>query len=113
MSTETRIEHRYPAALQFVQQHGADAVAILHDLLAHAERRGNRLVVEASVRQVADRLQFLSKDTVHRRLRQLLRAGVLRRLPAKTTTTFARPVYVLDLAGTGIALTSRSGARSA
>ena len=49
MPTETRIEHRYPAALAFVQQHGPDAVAIVHDLLAHAERRGNRLVVEAKI----------------------------------------------------------------
>ena len=112
MPTETRIEHRYPAALAFVQQHGPDAVAIVHDLLAHAERRGNRLVVEASVRQVADRLAFLSKDTVHRRLRQLLRAGIIRRLPTKTATTFARPVYILDLAGTGISLSSPSGRHS-
>jgi SOS-response transcriptional repressor LexA len=113
MPTETRIEHRYPAALVFMQQHGPDAVAIVHDLLAHAERRGNRLVVEASVRQVADRLAFLSKDTVHRRLRQLLRAGIIRRLPSKPATTFARPVYILDLAGTGISLSSRSGRHSA
>ena len=113
MPTETRIEHRYPAALAFVQQHGPDALAVLHDLLAHAERRGNRLVVEASVRQVADRLAFLSKDTVHRRLRQLLRAGVIRRLPSKATTTFARPIYVVDLVGTGITLTSRASQRSA
>jgi SOS-response transcriptional repressor LexA len=113
MPTETRIEHRYPAALAFVQQHGPDAVAIVHDLLAHAERRGNRLVVEASVRQVADRLAFLSKDTVHRRLRQLLRAGIIRRLPTKTVKTFARPVYILDLGGTGISLSSHSGRHSA
>lgn len=113
MPTETRIEHRYPTALAFLQQHGPDAVAIVHDLLAHAERRGNRLVVEASVRQVADRLAFLSKDTVHRRLRQLLRAGIIRRLPSKSATTFARPVYILDLAGTGISLSSHSGRHSA
>jgi SOS-response transcriptional repressor LexA len=61
------------------------------------------------VRQVADRLQFLSKDTVHRRLRQLVRAGVIRRLPTKGRLAFARPVYILDLTGTGIALTT--GAR--
>jgi SOS-response transcriptional repressor LexA len=106
MRTEARIEHRYPEAAAFLREHGPDAVAILHDLLVHAERRGHRLVVQASVRQVADRLGFLSKDTVHRRLRQLLRAGILRHHPAAATTTLKTPLYVVHLAKTGISLTS-------
>ena len=39
MPPEVRIEHRYPDALTFLRQHGADALVILDDLLAHAERR--------------------------------------------------------------------------
>ena len=111
--TEARIEHRYPAALHFLQEHGPASVAVLHDLLAHAERRGNRLVVHASVREIADRLVILSKDTVHRRLRQLLRAGVLRRLPSKHVAAFAPPAYTFDLTGTGISLSSSTRQRSA
>ncbi|MGH9178456.1 MAG: hypothetical protein ACRD0N_07870 [Acidimicrobiales bacterium] len=38
------------------------------------------MVVRASVRQVAGRLGFASKDTVHRQVRMLIRAGVLERL---------------------------------
>ena len=113
MPPDVRIEHRYPAALPFLRQHGPDALAILHDLLAHAERRGSRLVVQASVRQIADRLGFLSKDTVHRRLRQLFLAGILRNYSTKTRDPFSAPLYVLDLARTGISLTNSPSRRSA
>lgn len=109
---EARIEHRYPAALHFLQEHGPTAVAVLEDLLANAERRSNRLVSQASVREIAERLIIFSKDTVHRRLRQLLRAGVLRRLPAKRVAAFSKPAYTFDLTGTGIALTSTPRHRS-
>jgi hypothetical protein len=102
MPPEVRIEHRYPEALAFVRQHGAEALVILDDLLAHAERRDNRLVVQTSVREIAGRLSFLSKDTVHRRLRQLLRAQVIGAASTKTTSAFERPTYVLDLTDTGI-----------
>ena len=105
MASEIRIEHCYPDALPFLRQHGSDALAVLHDLIAHAERRGDDLVVQTSVRQIAARLTFLSKDTVHRRLRQLHRAQIIR-IPAPTTAnTFQRPIYVLDLTDTGISVT--------
>lgn len=103
MRDEIRIEHRYPDALPFLLRHGADALVVLHDLLANAERRDNDVVVQASVRQIAERLSFLSKDTVHRRLRQLHRAKVIR--PMKTTAnTFQSPIYVIDLTDTGISV---------
>jgi hypothetical protein len=46
----------------------------------------------------------VSKDTVHRRVRQLQRVGVLRRIPTDATEPFACPTYAVDLAGTGITL---------
>ncbi len=104
MGTEIRIEHRYPDALSFVREHGAEALVILHDLLAHADLHDDELVVQASTRQIAEHLEFLSKDTVHRRLRQLRRARVIRTL-ASTTSVFQPPTYVVDLTGTGIAVT--------
>jgi hypothetical protein len=104
MPPEVRIEHRYPEALAFLRQHGADALVIVVDLAAHAERRGNQLVVQASVREIAGRLSFLSKDTVHRRLRQLLRAQVIGTVSTKPTSPFERPTYVLDLTDTGVSV---------
>ena len=106
MPPEVRIEHRYPEAGEFLRRHGADALAVLHDLAAHAERRDGRLVVQASVREIASRLTFLSKDSVHRRLRDLHRASVICVLPA--SHAFERPTYVLQLDGTGISV---AGAR--
>ena len=106
MPPEVRIEHRYPEALTFLRRHGADALVILDDLAAHAERRGEQLVVQASVREIAGRLSFLSKDTVHRRLRQLLRAHVIGAVSTKPASPFARPTYVLDLTDTGISVLS-------
>lgn len=106
MASEIRIEHCYPDALPFLRQHGPDALAVLHDLITHAERRGDELVVQTSIRQIAARLTFLSKDTVHRRLRQLHRARVIRIPTPRTTNTFQRPTYVLDLTGTGISVTT-------
>ncbi|MGH9269176.1 MAG: hypothetical protein ACRD0D_13510 [Acidimicrobiales bacterium] len=97
---EVAIPHAYPAALGFVNRHGPEALAVLDDLVAHAEVRDHQLVVAASVRQVAERLVFTSKDTVNRRLRQLQAAGVIRRVP--TSTRFACPTYTLHLADTGI-----------
>jgi pyruvate,water dikinase len=40
MTTEICIEHRYPAARAFVEQHGPDAIAVLHDLITHADQLG-------------------------------------------------------------------------
>jgi len=104
MRAEIRVEHRYPDALRFLQQHGPEALAVLHDLLVNAARRDGELVVETSVRRVADRLQFISKDTVHRRLRQLLNAGVLRPASVTRPAHFAPRAYTVDLSGTGISV---------
>ncbi len=101
-ATEIRIEHRYPQSLPFVQQHGPQAIVILHDLINHAEERDDQLVVQASVREIAGRFPFLSKDTVHRRLRELHRAGIIRTAPTPTATRSDPPTYILDLTDTGI-----------
>ena len=53
------IEHRYPQALEFLREHGPDAVAVLHVLAAQAEPVDGRLVGAASTRGVAGRLGFL------------------------------------------------------
>jgi DNA-binding MarR family transcriptional regulator len=103
MGAETRIEHRYPDALAFLQRHGPDALAVLHDLLVDAEVRDGRPYVQKSIRRIAEDL-FLSKDTVHRRLRKLHRAGVINVIV--TASGFEPPTYVVNLTGTGIALTS-------
>ncbi len=97
---EVLIEHRYPQALELLREHGPDAVAVLHVLVAQAEPVDGRLVVAASTRGVAERLGFLSKDSVHRRLRQLRRAGVLEALPSTGPTD--PPTYAVHLDGTGI-----------
>jgi hypothetical protein len=100
------IEHRYPEALEFLREHGPDAVAVLDVLVAHAELVDGQLLVAASTRGVAERLGFLSKDSAHRRLRQLRRAGVLEALPS--TGPMDPPTYVVHLDGTGITVTHPS-----
>jgi len=106
---EVLIGHRYPEALDFLREHGPDAVAVLHVLVAQAEPVEGRLVVAASTRGVAERLGFLSKDSAHRRLRQLRRAGVLDALPS--TGPLDPPSYVLHLDGTGISVTHADPSR--
>ena len=103
---EVLIEHRYPVALEFLREHGPDAVAVLHVLVADADLVDGRLVAAASTRGVAERLGFMSKDSTHRRLRQLCRAGVLEALPSTGPTD--PPTYVVHLDGTGIAVTHPS-----
>jgi hypothetical protein len=102
MPPEVRIEHRYPETLEFVRHHGAQAVIVLHDLLTRAEIEDGRLVARASTRDIAARLEFLSKDTVHRRLRQLARAGVIEPVAPRPEHTFTTPMYVIHLDGSGI-----------
>jgi len=104
---EVLIEHRYPEALEFLREHGSDAVAVLHVLVTQAESVDGRLVVAASTRGVAERLGFLSKDSAHRRLRQLRRAGVIDALPS--TGPMDPPTYVVHLDGTGITVTHPAG----
>ena len=105
MRAGVQVRHDYPAASAFLRLHGPNALAVLHDLLVHAERRGDDLVVRASVRQVAQRLGFASKDTVHRQVRQLVRVGVLQKLGAGVTP-FEPPTYPVELSGTGICVTT-------
>jgi hypothetical protein len=100
---EALVEHRYPAALEFLREHGPDAVAVLHLLAVDAEAIDGQLLVSASTRGLAARLGFLSKDSAHRRLRQLRRAGVIEVLPSTGLTD--PPSYVLHLDGTGITVT--------
>ncbi|MDE0804054.1 MAG: winged helix-turn-helix domain-containing protein [Acidimicrobiales bacterium] len=102
MRPEVCIEHRYPAALVFLRQHGPQALAVLHDLLARAEVEDSRLVARGSTRDIAARLEFLSKDSVHRRLRQLARAGVIEPVAAQPENTFTTPTYVIHLDDSGI-----------
>ncbi len=109
---EIRIEHRYPQAFAFVERHGPDAIAILHDLITHAFQREDQLVVQASIRQIAERLPRMSKDTVYRRLREFRRAHVIRTATARTHSRFEPPTYVLDLTGTGISATRFRSASS-
>ncbi len=109
MPPEVRIEHRYPAAFGFLCQHGPQALAVLHDLIARADDVGGRLVVEASTRGVAERLGFLSKDSVHRRLRQLTRAGVIEALDRGSGSAFGPTTYVVHLEHSGITVVAGDG----
>ena len=101
MPPEARIEHRYPDALGFVRQHGPHALVVLHELIVRAEDRDGALVATASTREIAESLEYLSKDSVHRRLRELVRAGVIE--PVANAGTFATPSYLLHLDDGGIA----------
>lgn len=103
------VEHRYPEAHAFLREHGPDALAVLHVLAVRAEVVDGRLVARASTRGVAEQLGFLSKDSAHRRLRQLRRAGVLDALPS--TGPMDPPSYVLHLDGTGISVTHAGPSR--
>ena len=104
MPPEVLIEHRYPAALAFLRAHGPQGLAVLHDLLARAEPCDGTLVARASTRDIAEQLQFLSKDTVHRTLRQLARAGVIEALDRRSGSSFAPTTYVVHLDDSGIAV---------
>ena len=103
MAANMVIEHHYPQAGEFLREHGPHVVAVLEDLLFHAELVDGSTVVQASSREVAARLGFLSKDSANRRIRQLQRVGVLRLAPG-LTPSFTAPTYVVRLAGTGIAI---------
>ena len=102
MPPEVRIVHTYPAALVFLREHGSDAVAVLHDLLLRAEPVDGGLVVRVSTRDMARDLGFLSKDSAHRRIRQLRRTGVVELLPAVPSAAFTAPTYRLHLGSIGI-----------
>jgi hypothetical protein len=99
MPREVRIEHTYPAAHAFVVAHGPQGVAVLHALLQDARLDGDRLVASGSSRTLALRTEQLSKDTVHRHLLKLQRAGILHRV---TRLDSRVPAYVVHLDGLGI-----------
>lgn len=107
MPPDVRIEHRYPEALGFLRQHGPRALAVLHDVLARADDSDGQLIAYGSTRDIAERLEFLSKDSVHRRLRQLARAGVLETLDRRPGSAFAPTAYVVHLDDTGISVRTR------
>lgn len=109
MRPEVRIEHRYPTAFGFLCQHGPQALAILHDLIARANEVDGQMVVEASTRGIADRLGFLSKDSVHRRLRSLARAGVLELVDRGSASVFEPTTYVVHLEHSGITVVADDG----
>jgi DNA-binding transcriptional ArsR family regulator len=91
-----RVTHVYPAAGGLLRDLGGDAVVVLHALLAESRR------------EIAARLA-LSKDTVHRRLRDLRRAGVIEVTPPSPALLTA-PTYRMHLADVGITVTHpRSG----
>jgi hypothetical protein len=72
-----RIEHNYPQAQSFLVAHGHQGVAVLQALLQDAAVENDVLVASGSSRSLAARTELLSKDTVHRHLLKLQRAGVL------------------------------------
>lgn len=91
------VEHRYPAAFALLREQGPHALAVLHVLLARASSENDgRLVTRASVRDIATQLESLSKDSVHRALRALVRAGVIE--PSSVTPS----TYVVHVDGHGI-----------
>lgn len=102
MPPEICIEHRYPEAMACLRHHGPQALAVLHDLLTRAEVENGRLVTRASTRDIATGLEFLSKDSVHRRLRQLTRAGVIEPVTPDPEHPFTTPSYVIHLDDSGI-----------
>jgi len=104
MATEISIEHRYPQVLDFVRRFGPNALVVLDDLVSNAKWCDGSLLVETSVREISERLQVLSKDTVHRRMTQLSRAEVICRL--LSTDPFQPSKYIIDLTDTGISVTT-------
>jgi DNA-binding transcriptional ArsR family regulator len=103
-----RVTHSYPAAGDVLRDLGGDAVVVLHALLAESRRVDGLLIATVSLREIAARLA-LSKDTVHRRLRDLRRAGVIEVTPPSPALLTA-PTYRMHLADVGITVTHpRSG----
>ena len=95
------VTHTYPAAIGLARRVGGDAVLVLHVLLSEATATEDGFVSTVSTRDIAERLARLSKDTVHRRLRDLRRAGVIELLPP-TLSAKTAPTYRLHLAATGL-----------
>ena len=103
-----RVTHSYPAAGGLLRDLGCDAVVVLHALLAESRRVDGLLVASVSLRDMAARLG-LSKDTVHRRLRDLRRAGVIEVTPPSPALLTA-PIYRMHVTDVGITVTHpRSG----
>ncbi len=99
MPREVRIEHHYPQAQAFLVAHGQQGVIVLHALLQDADERGGVIVASGSSRTLAARTELVSKDTVHRQLMSLQRAGILQRVPSDDSRS---PSYVVHLDDLGI-----------
>lgn len=98
-----RVTHSYPAAGDLLRDLSGDAVVVLHALLAESRRVDGLLVVSVSLREIAARVA-LSKDTVHRRLRDLRRAGLVEVTPPSPALLTA-PTYRLHVTESGITVT--------
>ena len=106
MTTEppvVRVTHTYPAAGALLRDLGGDAVSVLHVLLAESRRVDGALVASVSLRDIAARLA-LSKDTVHRRLRDLRCAGLVDVTPP-SPALLTTPTYRLHLTDAAITVT--------
>jgi DNA-binding IscR family transcriptional regulator len=98
-----RVTHTYPEASDVLRDLSGDAVVVLHALLAESRRVDGVLVASVSLRDIAARLA-LSKDTVHRRLRDLRRAGVVEVTPP-TAGLLSAPSYRMHVTDVGITVT--------
>ncbi len=87
------VEHHYPTAFELLREQGPHAVAVMHVLLTRASVHEGALVSTASVRDIAAHLECLSKDSVHRGLRALVRAHIIK--PSATAPSTYR-VYLND-----------------
>lgn len=98
-----RVTHSYPAAGNLLRELNGDAVLVLHALLAESRRDDGLLVASMSLRDIAAQLA-LSKDTVHRRLRDLRRIGVVE-VTAPSPALLTAPTYRMHLSVAGITVT--------
>ncbi|HVT78847.1 MAG TPA: hypothetical protein VHD87_17530 [Acidimicrobiales bacterium] len=91
------VEHHYPDAFALLRERGPHALAVLHALLSRAALLDDgSLVACGSVRDIAAQLECVSKDSVHRALRSLVRTGVLEPYATAPST------YVAHVDGAGI-----------
>jgi hypothetical protein len=77
----------------------------IHDLLTTPTPKSIDLRRHDNLTPHPTRTTPSTPTPMHRRLRALHRAHVIRPGPMHTTSRFERPTYVLDLTGTGISVT--------
>ena len=102
---DCEVTHTYPEAGRLAGRVGGDALLVLHVVLCHASVIDGEWIAAMSTRDISARLPNLSKDTVHRRLRDLRHVGVIELLPPSASRR-AAPTYRIHLAATGIAVGS-------